>query len=279
VFRGLFLIVSPDFTFMPKSSKAKAAKAGSGKSSSGSGGNKHPALTVYFGGELFSLKHLIGNAWLAEEIYERSHGRFLCRLPQDIEFRNRRARTIRDKDLLALFSFDGAELDSGTLVEFMFAKVADIPAVILRSDIRASGDQPGGAPWNLMASFWPRTVSVVAPSLVLYKIVQKQRPRSGGGGGRLAAAPLRPPPPARDVVTRLAGLHSSATAQRMCEVVADKVVAALERAARLPPAMPKHLREEVYQWLARMPGFDGKEKTLRKHFEDILARKVRRNLL
>ncbi|AHF90230.1 nucleoside 2-deoxyribosyltransferase [Opitutaceae bacterium TAV5] len=264
---------------MPKSSKAKVTKARSGQSSSG--GNKHPAFNVYFGGELFSLKHLIGNAWLAEEIYERSHGRFLCRLPQDIEFRNRRAKTIRDKDLLALvesdlalFSFDGAELDSGTLVEFMFAKFADIPAVILRSDIRASGDQPGGAPWNLMASFWPRTVSVVAPSLILYKIVQKQRPRGDG----LAAA-LRPPPPAGDVVTRLAGLHSSATAQRMCEVVADKVVAALEKAARLPPAMPKHLREEVYQWLARMPGLDGKEKTLRKHFEDILARKVRRDLL
>ncbi|WP_052361966.1 nucleoside 2-deoxyribosyltransferase [Geminisphaera colitermitum] len=239
-----------------------------------------PARTVYFGGELFSLKHILGNAYLAEEIYERSHGRFLCRLPQDIEFRNKRPKTIRDKDLLALiesdlalFNFDGTELDGGTLVEFMFAKFADIPAVILRSDIRASGDQPGGAPWNLMASFWPRTVSVVIPSLALYKTAQKQRSH------RTA---VRPPPASSatdDIVVRLAGLHSSATAQRMCEVIADKIVTALDKATRLSPTMPKHLREEVYQWLARMPGLDGKEKVLRKHFESILAQKVRRDLL
>lgn len=239
-----------------------------------------PARTIYFGGELFSHKHLLGNAYLAEEIYERSHGRFLCRLPQDIEFRNKRPKTIRDKDLLALaesdlalFNFDGTELDSGTLVEFMFAKFADIPAVILRSDIRASGDQPGGAPWNLMASFWPRTVSVVLPSLALYKTAQKQPRRS------LA---VRPPPASSDtsdIVTRLAGLHSSATAQRMCEAMADEIVRALDKAVRLPPVMPKHLREEVYQWLALMPAFDGKEKSLRQHFENLLSQKIERDLL
>jgi hypothetical protein len=44
---------------------------------------KKRSYTVYLGGELFSLKHLIGNAWLAEAIYEKSHGRFRCLLPQD----------------------------------------------------------------------------------------------------------------------------------------------------------------------------------------------------
>ena len=45
------------------------------------------------------------------------------------------------------------------------------------------------------------------------------------------------------------------------------------------PAMPKHLREEAYQWLALLPGFRGKEKALRKEFERHLERKVERNLL
>ena len=48
--------------------------------------------------------------------------------------------SIRDSDLrellscdLALFTYDGAELDAGTVVEYMIAKVADIPSVIVRT--------------------------------------------------------------------------------------------------------------------------------------------------
>lgn len=230
---------------------------------------KH-ARTVYFAGELFSAKHLIGNAYLAEAIHAASHARYLCRLPQDIEFRSHHPRLIRDGDIqallacdLALFNFDGPELDSGTVIEFMFAKFADIPCVILRSDFRAAGDQPrGGAPWNLMASFYPRAVSVTVNSLALYKKAHAAARRS-----------------AHDDLTRLAGQHSSATAQTMCEQIAALVVKALDKSARLPPAMPKHLREEIYQWLALMPGLKGNEKKLRKEFEKLLERKVERGLL
>ena len=43
-------------------------------------------------------------------------------------------------------------------MEYMYAKMLDIPAVILRTDFRGGGDQDaGGDPWNLMASFYPRT--------------------------------------------------------------------------------------------------------------------------
>src|SRR3954462_3124427 len=143
---------------------------------------KKRSYTVYFASELFSLKHLIGNAYLGEAIYEKSHGRYLCQLPQDFEPRGKTAQAGRDKDIralggcdLALFNFDGAELDSGTVVEFMFAKFADIPSVILRSDLRAAGDSSD--PWNLMASFYPRTVSVVVPSLLSYKAILKRRHR------------------------------------------------------------------------------------------------------
>jgi len=43
--------------------------------------------------------------------------------------------------------------------------------------------------------------------------------------------------------------------------------------------MPRHLREEVYNWLSMMPALHGKEKALRREFESYLERKVQRSLL
>jgi nucleoside 2-deoxyribosyltransferase len=223
------------------------------------------SYTVYFASELFTLKHLIGNAWLAEAIYEKSHGRYRCQLPQDIELRSSTPRAIRDQDLrallacdLGLFCFDGHELDAGTVVEFMFAKFADIPAVILRTDLRAAGD--GSDPWNLMASFYPRTVNVVINSLATYKTTSARRRRL-------------------DEVVRLAGQHSSAAAQLASEQIATACVRALDRVFEIEPIMPRYLREEVYNWLAIMPGLRDKQRTLRKEFEKILERKVDKDLL
>ena len=228
---------------------------------------KEKSYTVYFASELFSSKHLIGNAYLAEAIYESSHGRYLCVLPQNLEQRVKTAHAIRDHDLrtlvncdLGLFNYDGSELDSGTVVEFMFAKFADLPSVILRSDFRNGGDQRGD-PWNLMSSFFPRTVNVVIDSLDSYKAAMRRRPETN------------------DEVVRLAGQQSTADAQRMCEQIAQACVRAFDRAIEIEPVMPKHLREEVYNWLALMPGLRGKEKALRKEFEHILEQKVERGLL
>lgn len=227
------------------------------------------SFTVYLGGELFSLKHLIGNAWLAEAIYEKSHGRFRCVLPQDFyELRGRSARAIRDHNLralvaadLALFNFDGSDLDSGTIVEFMFAKFADIPSVILRTDARNAGDSRHG-PWTLMAAGFPRTATVIAPSLSDYRFAQQRRQRR-----RL------------DHAVHLAGQHSSAAAQLVCEQVAASCLRSFDRVLALEPAMPRHVREEVYQWLALAPSLRGKKKELRKEFERHLERKVERELL
>ena len=223
------------------------------------------SCTVYFASELFTLKHLIGNAWLAEAIYEKSHGGYRCLLPQDLELRSSTPRNIRDMDLrallacdLALFCFDGTELDAGTVVEFMFAKFADIPAVILRTDLRAAGD--GSDPWNLMASFYPRTANVVIDSLATYKTTSVRRRRL-------------------DEVVRLAGQHSSAAAQLACEQIAGACVRALDRVREIEPIMPGYLREEVYNWLALMPGLRGKQRALRKEFEKVLERKVDKDLL
>ena len=229
---------------------------------------KKRSYTVYFGGELFSLKHLIGNAWLAEAIYEKSHGRFRCVLPQDFTaLRGRSGRAIRDFNLralagsdLALFNFDGPDLDSGTVVEFVYSKFADIPAVLLRTDVRNAGDYRD-EPWNLMASCFPRTTSVIAPGLFDYRGALQRRPR------RIEHA------------LKLAGQHSSAAAQLVCEHIAAQCVRAFDRVLAAEPVIPKHLREEVYQWLALAPGLRGKVKELRKEFERHLEQKVERDLL
>jgi hypothetical protein len=227
---------------------------------------KKRQLKVYLSGEMYCLSHLIGNAYLGEAIYEKSHGRYLCALPQDLEPNGQRPRAIRDRGIktlvgcdLALFVFEGPAIDSATAIEFMFAKFADIPSVILRSDLRKGGD--GKDPWTLMASFFPRTLNVIMDSLESYKAILKRRHRK------------------LDEVLRLAGQHSSADAQRMCDAVAAACVRSLDRVRELEPVMPKHLREEVYNWLSLMPGLRGKQKELRREFEHFLETKVERDLL
>lgn len=228
---------------------------------------KKSTYTVYFAGELFNAKHLVGNAYLAEAIYEKSHGRFQCVMPQDFDTVGRTARSVRDMDLralldcdLALFNYDGTELDSGTVVEFMFAKFADIPSVILRTDVRKGGGDHLSQPWTIMTSFYPRTATVMAPILPDYRTASLKSQR----------LPL---------TTRLAAQYSTAAAQVVCDRVAASVVKALERVVRTEPVMPKHLRVEVYNWLAIMPNFHGRPKQLRKELEKVLERKVRKDLL
>lgn len=120
----------------------------------------------YFAGALFCHKELIGNHLLAEAIRDRSGGEFTANLPQKEENQLRpNPLEIRDNDFrlllesqLALFNFDGPELDSGTVVEFMAARFLQIPCVLFRTDFRSAGDQNAdGEAWNLMCSGYPRT--------------------------------------------------------------------------------------------------------------------------
>ncbi len=234
---------------------------------------KKKSYTVYFASEFFSLQHLIGNAYLAEAIYEKSHGKYLCVLPQNIEQRRTASHSVRDAEIqtllncdLGLFCYGGTELDSSTVAKFMFAKFADIPAVILHSDCRQTGHNES-AQWNRMTSFYPRSVTVALDSVGIYKSGTQTHLRAPARRNKL------------DEVVRLAGQHSSADAQNMCEHIAATCVNAFDRVAAMEPVMPKHLREEVYQWLALMPGFQGKPKSLRHKFEDVLERKVEHDLL
>ena len=203
---------------------------------------------------MFNAKALAGNAALAAQIAQASAGRFRCLLPQDLP-QAASAKAIRDQDLrgllacdAAVFHYDGLELDSGTVVEYLYAKFADIPAVLLRTDFRHAGDQKEGDPWNLMNSFFPRTETVILNSMELYHGAQHGH-----------AEPV-------------------AAAQAVIERVARDVCAALDRALAAPPVLPRELGAAVYDWLALMPGFDNVP-AAREESARLLREKVAKGIL
>jgi nucleoside 2-deoxyribosyltransferase len=217
-------------------------------------------LTVYFAGELFDHKDLIGNALLASSIEKHSEGRFRVVLPQDSKSAGNRAEEIRDHNLkrliqcdLALFNFDGLELDSGTVVEFVFAKFLDMPSVILRSDLRRAGDQDsGGDDWNLMCSFFPRTKVVRSNAMAVY---QEIRANSESLGEAI---------------------------DRFCGGTASQVIDALDSVRGTPPLAEsdQELLNSLYRWVLRASGGGLAELCSDPSFvEDLLRSKKKKGLV
>ena len=212
--------------------------------------------SFYFAGELFSQKHLIGNALLAKSIYDTSDHRYLPVLPQDLEFRDTSPKAIRDQDLLslvqcdlALFHFDGPELDSGTVVEFMFAKFADIPSVILRTDFREGGDQAGtGDPWNLMCSFYPRTETVISSCL---------ETSAQGGHQRQSIDHYDPAVLSANIEAHHRGIQTTA----------EQVIAAFDKVRAQPPILAPENAKAIYNHLQSMGGFGGNPEEIQAIFE------------
>jgi len=139
-------------------------------------------IKAFFGSELFNSRDLIGNLYLVEALKKASHNRYTFYLAQRECDQNVTHKTIKDQDTrglinsqIALFAFDGVELDSGTVVEFMQAKTLDIPAVIYRTDFRGgSGEEAIDEKrnkWNLMVSFYPRTKILYMSGIVEYQKV------------------------------------------------------------------------------------------------------------
>lgn len=86
---------------------------------------------------------------------------------------------------VAIFAFDGVELDSGTVVEFMQAKALDIPSVVYRTDFRGgSGEQSTDMrenkeeeednKWNLMVSNYPRTKVIYMNAMAHYQRIYRE---------------------------------------------------------------------------------------------------------
>lgn len=214
--------------------------------------------TIYFAGDLFDHKHLIGNALLANHIELCSNGRYSCIVPQDLEQPTGRGVAIRNNDLravmecdLGLFNFDGADLDSGTVAEFMYAKMLDIPAVLFRSDLRSRGDGDRD-PWNLMCSFYPRTEKVLFNGMAMYKEVAAQ---------------------CRSVAEITDQLYTR---------IANQLIDALDTARQIEP-LPNDgtaALNSLYRWALQFPGSD-MERLLDEpgYVANIIARKQEKGLL
>jgi nucleoside 2-deoxyribosyltransferase len=188
--------------------------------------------SYYFAGELFDFKHLTGNVVLADAIEKLSAGRYKTNLPQDLEQREVTPHHIRDQDILTLlesdlgvFNYDGPELDSGTVVEYIFAKFADIPSVLLRTDFRGGGDQEH-FPWNLMTSFFPRTEVLLFDALSVYKRKRAELSED-----------------------------SHAASNAMVQEFAEAVIGAFDKVLKEPAVMPPSDQEPLFRWLSSMSNF------------------------
>ena len=213
--------------------------------------------SVYFAGDLFNHKDLTGNLLLAEAIERESSGRYVCILPQHLEQSTSRSIDIRNNDLskiviadLILVNFDGTELDSGTVIEFLFAKAIDVPAVILRSDFRSAGDQERGDPWNLMCSGYPRTGKLTLNAMAWYQEAW------GKGGG------------------------TAAVLERFYSKLSKAIITEFGNVYNEPSLIDsQQMLRNVYEWGLRFPGKGFSDLFTEQELESLLEKKQKKALL
>lgn len=230
--------------------------------------SQEPTLNIYFAGDLFTHKDLIGNAMLAEAISDISDQRYCSVLPQNFPARDKSARRIRDEKLLnllqcdlALFNFDGGVIEAGAVVEFMTAKFADIPTVILRTDSRGLDETPEDIhPWTLMAHFFPRTEVESLNAAAIYQNIFEEFPMT-------------------DAADVLIEERSSEVSRTMVRVIAQAVVDAFDRVREQPSRMHEMEPKIVYNWLSRFFGAEVSAEECLYTLERALERKRSRGLL
>ena len=223
-------------------------------------------MKVYFAGELFSLKHILGNAAFGAELHSVSEGRYTAVLPQDLEQRETTPESIRNQDLkaliesdVAIFNFDGDEIDSGTVLEYAFAKFCDIPSVVVRTDFRAQGDQID-EPWNLMLSFYPRTKVIIADAMAIY-----QKHLRAATASDSAMQDERGPDLRKSVDAGILAIREIAT----------QAAAGLDEVVARPAILAKESQVAVYTWATQCAGQSLAELFQSADIEAIVARKDR----
>ena len=212
--------------------------------------------SVYFAGDLFNHKDLTGNLLLAEAIEKESSGRYICILPQHLEQSTSRSIDIRNNDLskivnsdLILVNFDGTDLDSGTVIEFLFAKALDVPAVILRSDFRSAGDQERGDSWNLMCSGYPRTGKLTINAMSWYQDAW------GDGGG------------------------TASVLERFYRKLSKAIITEFENVEKEPSLFDnQQMLRNIYEWGLRFPGNGFSDLFTEQELENILEKKNKKAL-
>lgn len=222
-------------------------------------------LNIYFAGDHFNHKDLMGNAMLAEAISDLSDRRYCCVLPQNFpeglrtptQVRDDKLRTLMECDL-ALFNFDGREIEAGAIVEYMTAKFADMPCVILRTDSRGESDSLLH-PWSPMLQYFPRTEVEVLNATSIYQNIFAEFPMIE----------------AEDMLIEERG---SEVARTMVRVIAQAAVDAFDRAVDTPPTMSAEDAPAVYRWLAKFFGPIAGQAQVERALQLSLERKQSRGL-
>jgi nucleoside 2-deoxyribosyltransferase len=229
------------------------------KASTGSSESLSKGYLVYLAGGLFTQHELATNVSLKEAVWRLSNERFELVLPQSKELRQldrpNLAAYLRNTDLqqvvqadILIARFDGAELDTGTVVEFMVAKMLGKPTVILRTDSRHLTSHGLDDPYNLMVKNWPRTIEINIDSVIDYiQMITKAREKPSE--------------------TQSVGLFLEAeldTIRRGIDAIAVRIIEALNDVVDMKSPYPAELQEMVYKAMRYAPGA-GFDKLLSEH--------------
>ena len=226
--------------------------------------------TVYTAGGIFTQHELATNVFIKDSVWRQSNGKFELVLPQSKEMRGWDrpdiAAYIRNVDLvhviksdLFLARFDGLELDSGTIVEFMLAKFLGKPTIILRCDSRLSGGKSLDEPYNLMVKNWPRTTEVHYDSLINFTGGLADERKISGNVSKFETAIKA------ELKTVMKGIDE----------IAKRIIAGLETALEMKSPYPDEYQETVYQIIRHSPG-NGFEELISEEDLTGLVQKLRK---
>jgi nucleoside 2-deoxyribosyltransferase len=222
---------------------------------------------IYSAGGLFTQDELGTNVLLKEAVWRLSNGKFQLFLPQSREIQELDRPDvdayIRNIDLLAvvksdiiLARFDGLELDSGTVVEFVMAKSLGKPTVILRSDFRRVNFANFCEPYNLMVKNWPRSVEVHLNSYRIWASLFANKLQELKDEDRFQG-------------TLKAELG---TMQKSVDAIAEQIIASMEAVIKMKSPYPPEYQEEVYKALRYSPGSGFEELLTESELEETLLR-------
>jgi nucleoside 2-deoxyribosyltransferase len=214
-----------------------------------SSGGLFDSYLVYLAGGLFTQHELATNVSMKEAVWRLSSGRFELVLPQSKELRQLDTPDLpaylRNADLYQLVQsdvliarFDGPELDTGAVVEFMVAKMLGKPSVIVRTDSRHLTGDGLDDPYNLMVKNWPRSITVHIDSVIDYvqKIAEtRETLPDKGSEERILEAEL-------------------AIVRKSTDAMAVRVIEALNSVVTMESPYPLELREVVYEAVRFAPG-------------------------
>lgn len=227
--------------------------------------------TVYCAGGLFTQDELSTNILIKEAVWRLSEGKFQLNLPQSREIQELDhpdvEAFIRNDDLLQvvqadilLARFDGVELDSGTVVEFVTAKFLGKPTVVLRTDFRRTFFVDVSEPYNLMVKNWPRSVDIHLHSYMMWADLFAQARQADDEGNPLEA-------------TLKAELS---TAQKSFDQIAAQVIEGMEAVLKMESPYPPEDREMMYK-AARLSIGSGFDELLTADELEKIIRRLRRN--